>query len=210
MGQTSAGARKAAVTRKGNRERKDKAGRDAQGWTVQERAFVLHYVGAAKFVATEAAVLAGWGSSSRDQARKYASQVMKRPHIIAEIQRIMEERSEKLAITADDVLRELAILKVDAEVLPKSVQTVKARREILKDIGEHVNVGAFRRQVGLSNPNGGPIETVDVMDLSGLSDEELDQLERARTILDRVAGRPPAVPDRDADQGGEGAPPEGT
>lgn len=186
-------------------KRGDRA-RDAEGFTVKERAFVLHYLGAANRNGTDAALLAGWAQGNRAGARRYACEVMARPHIVAEIQRLTEERNARLAITAEDVLRDLVILKVEAEVMPKSVQTMKLRREVLKDIGDHIAVGAFRRQVGLSSPTGGPIETADAEWLANATDEELDDLERARSIIDRRAGRSPEVPDGGSDPSGEGTP----
>jgi len=186
--------------------------KDAEGFTDQERAFVLHYLGAANRIATDAALMAGWGKGVRGAARRYAYQVMQRPHIQAEIERQTEARNARLAVTADDVLRELLILKVDAEINGKSGPALRTRLDVLKTIGEHVNVGAFRRMVGLSNPSGGPIQTEDVAALARLTDEELDQLERARSILDRAGGPPtaaPAVSEHGGDTGGEGAAPQG-
>lgn len=179
--------------------------RDAAGFTDKERAFVLHYLGAANRNGTEAALMAGWAVGNRPGACRYASEVLQRPHIVAEIQRLTEARNERLGYTADDVLRELLRLKTDVETLSeRSAPAMRTRLDVLKTIGDHVAVGAFRRNVGLSSPSGGPIETVDHAALAGLSDEELDQLERGRAILDRIAGRSAEVPDVGADQGGEG------
>lgn len=191
------------------RSRRGKVHKDSEGFTDKERLLVLHFMGAGNRSITESSILAGYGNGNRRQAQKYGSEVMARPHVIAEIERLTELRNAKLRITADDILRDLVILRSDAEFLPKSVQTIKARREILKDLGDHVAVGAFRRNVGLSAPNGGPIETVDLAALADLSDEELEKIAVAREILDRIAVKPRGVADDGADQGGEGAPPEG-
>ncbi len=52
------------------------------------------------------------------------------------------------------------------------------RTRTIELIGKHVNVGAFREQVGLSNPEGGPIEVAAV---------PLDNIQKA---LERVRSRP--------------------
>lgn len=196
-----AGAEKTAAIRR-------HSGRDEEGFTEKERAFVLHYIGAARRNATEAALLAGWGKGNRRAAGRYAYAAMSRPHLIAEIQRQTELRNERLSVTADDVLRELLVLKVDAERLShKSAPALRTRLDVIKTIGDHVGVGAFRRQVGLSAPNGGPIETVDLAALAKLTDEELDQVARVRAILDRVL--PSEGSDRSGDPGGAGAASEG-
>ena len=184
----------------------NKARRDNRGLSERERTFVGHYLGAAARNATEAAVLTGYGNGNRNNAKNYAVEIMRRPHVQAEIQKQTEERNERLQITADDVLRELLVLKVDCENVGRSAPALRTRLDVLKTIGDHVAVGAFRKQVGLSSPSGGPIETADVAALASLSDEELDQLERARAIIDRVAGKPAEVPDGGGDTGGEGAP----
>jgi len=201
MANNQAGAVKGAATRaKNERERP---------LSEQEQEFVLHYLGAANRNATEAVILAGYQVRDRMVARAKAGTIMARPRVIAEIEAQTEARNERLKVTADDVLRELLVLKVDAEISSqKSVQAMRIRLDTLKTIGDHVSVGAFRRMVGLSNPNGGPIETVDVMDLSGLSDEELEDIDRARAILDRRTGANAEVSDRRPDQGGEGTAPE--
>lgn len=198
MSQTKAGGARAAATRAKNAREKMLDGR--------EQAFVLHYMGAAKRNGTEAALLAGYAASGdRGQARRRAHEILKRPHVVIAIERETELRNERLSYTADDVLRELLRLKVDAELVSARAPTaLRIRLDTLKTIGDHVAVGAFRRQLGLSAPNGGPIETADLAALASLSDEELDQLERARSILDRAAGGVPEVSDVGGDPGGEG------
>lgn len=191
------------------RSRRGRMHKDAQGFTDMERLFVLHFMGAGNRSIGQSALLAGYGKGSLRTAQKSGSDVMARPHVMAEVERLTELRNAKLRITADDVLRDIVILRTDAEYLPKSVQTIKTRLDILKTLGEHVAVGAFRRQVGLSSPNGGPIEHFDLAAMAMLSDEELETLERAREIMDRATGRSSdAVPNGGADQGGEGTPPE--
>lgn len=181
--------------------------RPPRGINPKEREFVLHYFGAANRIATDAALMVGWGKGNRSAARNYASDVMARPHVIAEVERIQTERAQRLAYNADDVLRDLLVLKTDVEAAAsKSGPAMRTRLDVLKTLGEHISVGAFRRQVGLSAPGGGPIETVDLAKLASLSDEELDQLERARAILDSLSGGSAAPADDSGDSSGEGAP----
>lgn len=211
MANTKLGAQRGAATKAANaRTARGRVKRDAQGFTDGERLFVLHYMGAGNRQLGKSALLAGYGKGKERMAGKYGSDLMQRPHVSAEIERLTILRNERLMVTADDVLRDLVILRSDAEFLEKGVQSIKARREIIKDIGEHISVGAFRRNVGLSSPTGGPIESVDIAALANLTDEELNTLERAREIMDRAAGRSSdAVPDGGADQGREGTAPEG-
>jgi len=202
---------KAAVQNRGGRANnvRKRRPRDADGWLATEKAFVLHYLGVANRNATEAAVLAGYGRGNRDSAKKQGCEILQRPHVIEYIDKITQERNQKLRVTADDVLRELMILKVDAETEKRTLGALKMRREILKDIGDHVAVGAFRRNVGLSAPNGGPIEVADLAMMAELTDDELDQLEKARAILDRISPASAAGSDRGSDSSGTGATPQG-
>lgn len=55
------------------------------------------------------------------------------------------------------------------------------RTRIVELIGKHVNVGAFREQVGLSGPDGGPVQVAEV---------KLDNIQKA---LERVRSRPGAL-----------------
>jgi hypothetical protein len=209
MANTKAGGVKGAATKAANaRVARGRIKRDEGGFTSGERLFVLHYMGAGNRSIGQSALLAGYGKGNLRTAQKYGSDLMRGAHVVAEIDRLTEQRNARLMVTADDVLRDLVILRADAEFLPTGVQQIRARREILKDIGDHVAVGAFRRNVGLSSPSGGPIEHVDLAALADLTDEELTQLERAREIMDRVAGRARALPNGSADQGGAGEAPE--
>jgi len=183
--------------------------RDAGGFTDGERAYVLYYMGAANRIGTEAALMAGYGKGSRGAAKRYAYELMQRPHIVAEIERLTAERNERLQYSSDDVLRDMLILKTETELLPnRNAPIMRTRLDILAKIGDHVGVNAFRKQVGLSSPTGGPIEHVDAAWLADATDEELDALEHARSIIDRRAGATNAIPDGSGDTGGEGTAPE--
>ncbi|MFZ5517673.1 MAG: terminase small subunit [Candidatus Zhuqueibacterota bacterium] len=54
--------------------------------------------------ATKAAIRAGYNNRT---ARAIGSENLTKPYIKSEIQRLMDERSKKTEITAEDVLREL-------------------------------------------------------------------------------------------------------
>jgi hypothetical protein len=196
---TNAEALKKARAAKGPKT----SGRDNEGWLQAERAFVLHYLGAANRIATDAALLAGYGKGQRGTARRTGSDLMQRPHIVAEIERVTAERNERLGITAEDVLRKLLVIETEAVLLGRNTQALKLRREVVKDIGDHVAVGAFRKQVGLSNPNGGPIETADAAWLATATDEELEAIAVARAIIDRRSGQRATHPLGDDDSSGD-------
>lgn len=197
MANTLEGGRKGAATRAKNKRE--------MPLTEPEREFVLHYLGAAKRNATEAVLLSPFNITNRNSARAKAYAIMARPRVIAEIEAQTEARNERLKFTADDLLRELFVLKVDAEVASrKSNPAMRIRLDVLKTIGEHVNVNAFRKQVGLSNPEGGPIGVVDAAWLAQATDEELQKVEDAWAIINKLSGNPgpPAI---GGDQGGTGA-----
>ncbi|MEO7681788.1 MAG: terminase small subunit [Sphingomonas sp.] len=180
-------------------EKPKKGGRrvlDNNGLTANEHAFVLHYLGAANGVIFHAMRMAGYKSGSDRNMRAEGHRVMARPRVIAAIEKEREFRAERLRFSADDVLREQLRVLREAELLPNAskLQGLKLRRETLKDIGEHVSVGAFRRNIGLSSPTGSAIQVEDVTQYEHLSDEELEALARAREILDRGAGHPPDDP----------------
>lgn len=193
---------KANAVRAANKGKRDKV------LTEGERAFCLHYIGVALGNGAEAVRLAGFKHEKPDQARRYAYELLRRPRVIAEIERLRSERAARLTVTADQVLADLVRVRDEARLLPRASANLKVQLAAIEKIGEHIGVGAFRKNVGLSSPTGGPIETVDLASLANLSDEELDDLERARAIIDRLAGASP-VPDRGDDQSGEGAPEAG-
>jgi hypothetical protein len=186
-------------------KRAPRSKRDAEGLTDRERLFAMHYVGAAGRSGTRAYLMTGT-TGNYNTAKRESHKFLQKLPVIQLIDRLTEERNERLNFTADDVLRELIVLKTDVEALgAKSAPALRTRLDVLKTIGEHVEVRAFRRQVGLSSPTGGPIQ---VEDLSHLSDEELEAVERAREILDRRSGSTGDASDPDAggDPGGEGTP----
>lgn len=183
----------------------NKPARDAE-LTEGERAFCLHYVGAALGNGAEAVRLAGFKRTTPQGPKRYAYEILRRPRVIAEIERLRAEREQRAVVTADQVLADLMRVRDEARLLPRGSANLKVQLAAIEKIGEHIGVNAFRKQVGLSNPSGGPIETLDIAAMARLSDEDLDVVERARDILDKLAGRTDADTDESGDQGGEGAP----
>jgi len=197
MANNQAGAVKGAATKAKNEREKP--------LTPQEQEFVLHYLGGAKRNATDAVIMAGYQVASRASANSKGATLMGRPRIIAEIQAQTEARNERLQYTADDLLRDLFVLKTDAEIASrKSNPAMRIRLDTLKTIGEHVNVNAFRKQIGLSNPEGGPIGVVDAEWLAQATDDELKKVEDAWAIINRLSGNS-GPPSTGGDQGGTGA-----
>lgn len=162
---------------------------DTSGLTAKEDAFVLNLIGACNWNGKAAAIAAGF---SPENAKSYAHQLLQKPKIIAAVTRAMEARNRDLAIDARYVLARLVGIEMDAASLGINVQALRLRRDTLESIGKHVDVRAFRTQIGLGNPDGGPVESVD---LSQLSAEELDAYGRlARKLQGGDADEEDEVP----------------
>ena len=124
-----------------------------------------------------------WGSTE-ENAKRNGSRMIRRPVIAKAIAAAMSERVEHLRITAKTVLGELwrCYLGLVGD------QKWKDAAEVLDKVGKHVDVQAFRTQVGLSDPNGEPLE----FDLNGFSTDEkralLAMLERAGALQSGGSG----------------------
>lgn len=140
--------------------------------TPLESAFVLEYL--KDFVGGYALVRAGSSAKYPDQQ---ASEMLRKPHIADAVARAMTRRNEALEVNAKWVLTELVIQYRAAAVgagtgtASNSAERSNALRALDK-IGQHVDVGAFRAQIGIGNPDGTNF------DFSGLEDDELSNLER--------------------------------
>lgn len=149
--------------------------------TPKQAAFCQEYL--LDIDASAAAVRAGY--SSVRGGKQAAYELMQKPHIRAEIQRLMDSRSRRLDITADRVLQEIAAMGFvnmqdlyDAEGnlrsladLPREVAAAlqevhedeSGRRRVkladkkgsLELLGKHLKL--FREQVSVSNPDGSPL-----------------------------------------------------
>lgn len=153
------------------------------GLTPLEARFCAEYI--VDFVASYALKRAGSKAKYLDQQ---ASEMMKKPHILAEIERRLVERNQA-AIERGGVNRQWVLIRLVMEYERASAaandpagQSRSTDRghalKALDKIGQHVDVNAFRQQIGLGNPDGSNF------DYSALSDEELHDLER---ILSKAA-----------------------
>ncbi|MCO6407348.1 terminase small subunit [Hoeflea alexandrii] len=161
--------------------------------TPKQALFVKEYL--VDLNATQAAIRAGY---SEKTARQVGAENLTKPVIAEAIAAAQAERSARLEVNADWVLRRLAdeaeadvadlyddegnlkpvhewpliwrqglVGGIDVEEIREDGRTIGQVRKLkLSDrikrielIGKHVGVQAFRDQVGLSDPNGGPIQT---------------------------------------------------
>lgn len=142
--------------------------RSFEGLTELEVRFVNEYL--IDMDATAAYVRAGYNSKYPAQDA-YAAR--RRPHVAKAIAQAMTKRNSDAGVDALFVLTEAAFQY--REAAGRAGKDPKERGHALKAldmIGKHVNVLAFRHQVGLGNPDGTNY------DLSSLSDAELDEFER--------------------------------
>lgn len=119
--------------------------------------------------------------STTKYPEQQASEYLKKPHIAREIQRRFALQSEKHAVDKTWLITELVLQYNAAKAAAAITQSTSERRlavTCLEKIGMHVDVNAFRQQIGLSNPDGSNLN------LSGLSDADLDSLE---TLLAKAA-----------------------
>lgn len=108
-----------------------------------------------------------------------ASEMLRKPHIAREIEKRIALVNEKTAMNAQWVLNELGLLyqfhkaafMAPIEKGKRDLTAGKEARVVLEKIGAHVNVNAFRTQLGVGNPDGSPFN------YEALTDDELDALE---------------------------------
>lgn len=151
----------------------DHWGRDEEGFTIKERLFIQEYP-----VDWNAAAAARRAGYSHKTAANIASELKHKPKIIDAITRLLAKRAEKTAIDAGWVLARLVAVELEAAEAAKSGKAGNAPRlhrlKALELIGKHVDVNAFRTQLGFSPQEG----SERLWDLSRLDDEELDTFER--------------------------------
>lgn len=114
--------------------------------------FVLEYI--KDFNGARAAKEAGY--TAKFAARR-AFELLEKPEINAALQQAMEERSERTKIDADWVLTEAVDLYKEC----RQEGDRKSASTVLKTIGTHVDVQAFKEKHELTGPNDGPIEIVE-------------------------------------------------
>lgn len=144
------------------------------GLTPLETRFCVEYV--VDYQGGPALVRAGSTATYPDQQ---AYEMLRKPHIAREIERLIAGQNEKAAVNKQWIMNELVALYQGAKLAAEGVGTGKPNAteratalRALEKLGMHVDVNAFRAQLGLGNPDGSPL------DLSGLDDEDLDVLER--------------------------------
>lgn len=121
-----------------------------RGLNDKQRLFVGHYLKSLN--ATQAAIKAGY---SKKRASELGYQLLQKPTVAAAIQKAMDKRANKLEITADRVLQEIAAvafahmgeyatwsgntvtLKDSAEVDPRAVAEVK---QTVNQFGNNVGI----------------------------------------------------------------------
>lgn len=126
--------------------------------------------------ATQAAIRAGY---SEKTAYSIANENLSKPEIIEFLQPLLEEREKRVEVDADYVLTQAKKLheRCMQEIKPLTdkkgnqltdeegnaifVFDSQGAARSLELIGKHVSVQAFRDQLGISNPKGGPIELTD-------------------------------------------------
>jgi phage terminase small subunit len=169
----------------------DRYGRDLSGFTPRERLFVAEYP--VDWNATQAAIRAGYSARS---ASDIGYELKHKTKIVDAITAYLAKREDKAEISRSWVLARLVDVEAEAAKVAEDKDAVGRtaarlhRLRALELIGKHVDVNAFRTQLGISGPDGSPL-----WDLSRLSDEELDQFERLLAKIS-VIGSDPGREDR--------------
>lgn len=163
--------------------------------SAKRQRFVAEYLTDADLNQTQAAIRAGYAEKG---AKDQAYSLMQNPEVAAAIREGMAARNKRLQIDADYVLQRLtdidqmdlaAIHGEDGKLLPirqwpliwrQMVKEVDMKTgkvkfhdklRALELIGKHVNVNAFREQVGHSAPDGGPIRTITEIKIVGVKSD---------------------------------------
>lgn len=150
----------------------------AQAMTPLEQRFCHEYV--VDFIAYKAIQRAG---SQAKNLHIAATEMKRKPHVAAYISNLIAQQNEKAAVNKQWIMTELvlvyrtAMAAADTAKGSNPAERANALRALDK-LGAHVDVNAFRQQIGLGNPDGS------TLDLSGLSDEKLNLLE---SILSEAA-----------------------
>ena len=122
--------------------------------TPKQEAFCRHYI--VDMNATQAAIHAGYSKSSAAVA---GSDNLRKPNIVAAIKMLKAERVERVTVTADEVVRELAsvaLIPVDDPRLVEGPVKPADKLKALDLLGKHL--GMFKEIKEISGPDGGPIE----------------------------------------------------
>jgi phage terminase small subunit len=108
-----------------------------------------------------------------------AYEMLGKPHIAAEVQKRVAAMNEKCEVNRSWVLTELALQYRAADTAARAptggkrnVAEARLALSALEVIGKHVDVNAFRNQIGIGNPDGS------AFNYDALDERELDDLER--------------------------------
>lgn len=111
--------------------------------TAKQRAFCREYL--VDLNATQAAIRAGYSENS---ATEIGFENLSKPHIHREVQRMMNERAERVEVTADMVLRELiGIATVDLSEAFDEFGALKPIKDIPKNVRKAI-AGIETLQIG--------------------------------------------------------------
>lgn len=157
------------MTTETTEEKPDRWGRDAEGYTPKERLFIAEIQ--RDWNGTQAAIRAGYSEAS---AKDIAYELLRKPKIIDKICAAMAKRSQRAEVDAAWVLARLVEVEGEAASAEKGNRLHRLRA--LELIGKHVDVNAFRTQLGIGNPDGTPLDNR--WDFSRLDDEEFETLGR--------------------------------
>ena len=109
--------------------------------TPKQKLFIQEYL--VDLNGTQAAIRAGYSAKT---ACEMANENLRKPHVKKYLEEAKEERSQKVGITAEWVLNELAIQYQSAKDADEKKYALKA----LELMGKHTNIGAFKDKLELS------------------------------------------------------------
>lgn len=152
--------------------------KDTNGLTALEKRFVEEYL--VDLNAKEAILRAGYNTA---YPRQQGYEMLQKPKIVEAVARAQARRARRTNITQTTVLVEaFKQYRLADEAAGRGEKSRPAERsqalKALEMVGRHVDVMAFRNQIGVGNLDGSNF------DLSGLNDAELSELER---ILSKAA-----------------------
>lgn len=139
------------------------------GLTALEERFVAEYC--VDFIGSAALRRAGSQARYIDQQ---AYEMLRKPHIVEAISAQVAKTNEKAIVNKQWIMTELVLQYRAASAAAAAGNTAERRvaLQALEKLGQHVDVNAFRQQIGVGNLDGSNF------DFSGLNDDELDDLER--------------------------------
>lgn len=135
------------------------------GMTPKQELFVREYL--VDLNATQAAIRAGY---SKNRADAMGHENLRKPEIASAVQAAMNERAKKVQLTAEDVLRDINLVKDDAMQLTtdkdgnRSMANHAAALKALELQGKHLKM--FTEKHELTGKDGEPIKTESTVTLS--------------------------------------------